>query len=66
MPKEITDVEKFITLSNEASECRVKRVKNKDVVKLKLRTKRYLYVFKTTPEKAKDITGKLNCEIFDV
>ncbi|MHC1590769.1 MAG: 50S ribosomal protein L38e [Candidatus Helarchaeales archaeon] len=66
MPKEITDVEKFIELSKEASECRVKRVKNKDVVKLKLRTKRYLYVLKTTPEKAKDITGQISCEIYDV
>ena len=65
MPKEITDVEKFIDLSKDAAECRVKRVKNQDLVKLKLRTKRILYVLKTTPEKAKDITGKLSCEIMD-
>lgn len=66
MPKEITDVDKFIDLSNDASECRVKRERNQDTVKLKLRTKRYLYVLKTTPEKAKEITGKLACEIVDV
>ena len=65
MPKEITDVEQFIALSKDAAECRVKRVKNQDVVKLKLRTKRLLYVLKTTPEEAKDITGKLSCEIMD-
>ena len=64
MPKEISDVEQFISISENASECQVKRVK--DIVKLKLRTKRYLYVLKTTPEKAKEITGQLACEIVDV
>ena len=66
MPKEISDVDQFISISENASECRVKRVKNKDLVKLKLRTNRYLYVLKTTPEKAKEITGQINCEIVDV
>ena len=41
MPKEIYEEEKFLELADFAIHCRVKRVKGN--VKLKLRTKKYLY-----------------------
>ena len=64
MPREIFDVEKFIKLSEKASECRVKRLKN--VVKLKLRTRRLLYTLKIDPEKAAEIIKRVKCEIVEV
>jgi len=44
MPVEIKDKEKFIELSEKATECRVK--KNEDNTKLKIRTGKYLYTIK--------------------
>jgi len=56
MPTEIFDVEKFIQLSEKASYCAIKRLK--DVVKLKLRTPKMLYTLKTDPAKAEEIVKK--------
>jgi len=53
MPAEISNTDQFITLSETASECRVKR--QKDIVKLKLRTPRQLYTYKVKVERADDI-----------
>ena len=64
MPKEIFDVENFISLSATAVECRVKRVK--DVVKLKLRTPKYLYTLKLDPESAEEIIKKVSCQVIEV
>ncbi len=64
MPKEIKDVEKFLEMSQNAVECRVKRIK--DVVKLKLRTTRYLYTLKLDPERAEDIIKKISCQVIEV
>ncbi|RJS83981.1 50S ribosomal protein L38e [Candidatus Bathyarchaeota archaeon] len=64
MPREIFDVEEFIKLSEKASECRVKRLK--DVVKLKLRTRRLLYTLKVDPDKASEIIRRVKCEIVEV
>lgn len=64
MPKQIEDVKEFLNLAEHASECRVKRIK--DAVKLKLRTKRYLYVLKVEPKEAEGIIKKLKCEIKEV
>ncbi|HUW91246.1 MAG TPA: hypothetical protein VMV43_12105 [Candidatus Nanopelagicaceae bacterium] len=64
MPKEIFDEEKFIELAEFAVHCRVKRVK--DVVKLKLRTKKRLYTYKTDPTTADRLVRGLSCEIIEL
>jgi hypothetical protein len=61
MPSEMTDVEKFVTMSGNAKHCQVKR--NKDNVKLKLRTPGNLYTLKIEPLRADEIIKKLKCEI---
>ena len=65
MPKETDEkeTEQFLQLSKQAAECRVKRVG--DVVKLKLRTGRYLYTLKLKPENAEDIVKKLSCPVVE-
>jgi ferritin-like protein len=61
MPSEIFDVEKFVTMSDQAEYCLVKRLK--ETVKLKLRTPSKLYTLKVEPLKAEEIIKKLKCEI---
>ncbi|MFX0056975.1 MAG: hypothetical protein ACFE85_18535 [Candidatus Hodarchaeota archaeon] len=64
MPKEIVNEEKFLELAEYAVHCRVKRVK--DIVKLKLRTKRYLYTYKTDPITADRILRNVSCDIIEL
>ena len=64
MPVEIQDKEKFIELSEKATECRVK--KNKDNTKLKLRTDKYLYTIKLDPDEAEELVGRLNCPTLEI
>ncbi len=80
MPAEITSIDEFVSLSEIALECRVKR--SKDVVKLKLRTpgRLYthkakveraddagrLYTHKAKVERADDVIRRLKCEIVEV
>jgi len=64
VPAEITNVEKFIQLSEHATYCAVKRLPR--IVKLKLRTPRLLYTLRTDPTKAEEIIKKLNCEIREI
>jgi hypothetical protein len=61
MPSEITDVEKFVSMSAKAKECQVKRLK--DTVKLKLRTSSQLYTLKIEPIRAEEIIKRLQCTI---
>ena len=61
MPTEITDLEKFVQLSEHASYCTIKRLPK--TVKLKIRTPRLLYTLKTDPLKAEEVIKKLRCEI---
>nr|MDO8132716.1 hypothetical protein [Candidatus Njordarchaeum guaymaensis] len=63
MPRELSEkeTEKFVELSKEAQECRVKRIG--DIVKLKLRTGRYLYTLKVRPGVAEEIVKKLACPV---
>ena len=61
MPSEITDVDKFVSMSAKAKQCQVKR--QKDGVKLKLRTPGQLYTLKIEPLRADEIIKKLQCEI---
>ena len=64
MPKTIQDVKEFLEISKRATECRIKRIK--DAVKLKLRTKRALYVLKIEPNEAEAVIKKINCEIIEI
>lgn len=67
MPVEIKDVNEFLKIAERANECRVKRLK--DVVKLKLRTKRYLYTLKVRPGEEDAILERiksLNVKIVEV
>jgi ferritin-like protein len=61
MPSQITDVDKFVSMSAKAKQCQVKRLK--DGVKLKLRTPGQLYTLKVEALRADEIIKKLQCEI---
>ncbi|MEB3765958.1 MAG: hypothetical protein GSR77_07340 [Desulfurococcales archaeon] len=62
MPVEIKDLEKFVEVTARAVECRVKKSKKGNVVKVKARTKRYLYTYKTTEDKLSEVLGKVKCK----
>lgn len=64
MPREIKDEEKFLELSEFAVHCRVKRLR--DVVKLKLRTKKILYTYKTDPATAERLLRDISCEVIEL
>ena len=64
MPVEVFDKEKFIELSEKATECTIK--KNKDNTKLKLRTPRYLYTIKLDPSEADELADKLSCPTTEI
>jgi large subunit ribosomal protein L38e len=64
VPVEVFDKEKFIELSGNATECKIK--KNKDNTKLKLRTPRYMYTIKLDPAEAAELAGKLSCPTSEI
>jgi ferritin-like protein len=64
LPSEIIDTEHFVSMSQRAQYCAVKRLK--DVVKLKMRTPNKLYTIKIEPLKAEEIIKKLQCEIREI
>jgi hypothetical protein len=62
MPMEIKDEKQFLEIAkSRASVCRIKKLKN-EVVKLKLRTPKTLYTFKTTSAKAEELLKNLEIE----
>ena len=63
MPKQIYDVDQFLDMSEDAEECRVKR--GKEQVKLKLRTKGYLYTLIVEPQKAEEILQQVKCQVVE-
>ncbi len=63
MPKQIYDVDKFLEMTEDAEECRVKR--SADQVKLKLRTKGYLYTLIVEPQKAEEILEQVKCQVVE-
>ncbi len=63
MPSELTDTEEFVKISERATECRVKRLK--DIVKLKLRTPRQLYTLRVDPNKAAELLKLIRCEVIE-
>jgi len=64
MPKQITDPDELLKLSENAIEARIKRLK--DIVKIKIRTPKYLYVMKASPDEAEEILKRVRCEIVEV
>jgi hypothetical protein len=66
LPEELKSIEEFMTTLDLASICYVKRLKKSDTVKLKLRTKKRLYTFKTTPKEADKIVQSLNIPVEEV
>jgi large subunit ribosomal protein L38e len=64
LPKEIFKEEEFLELADYAVHCRVKRVKDK--VKLKLRTKKLLYTFKTDPTTADRLLRNISCDVIEL
>ncbi len=66
MPVEVKDLEEFVKITERAVECRVKRSRD-GVVKVKARTRRYLYTYKTSEDKLEEVLGKVKCKkIVDV
>lgn len=63
LPRELSDAEEFVRISERAVECRVKRLQ--DTVKLKLRTQRQLYTLKADPTKAAELLKQIKCEIIE-
>lgn len=61
MPVEIFEDSEFLELAKKAEKCRV--IRSGDEVKLKLRTKKTLYILKTTPQKADVLTKKLSIDV---
>lgn len=64
MPREIFNENKFLEISEYAIHCRVKRLK--EAVKLKLRTKKILYTYKTDPTTAERLLRNITCEIIEL
>jgi large subunit ribosomal protein L38e len=64
LPREIFDESEFLELAEKSIHCRVKRLR--DEVKLKLRTKKTLYTYKTSPEEAERLLKSVNCEIIEL
>ena len=63
MPRQIYDVDKFLEMSENAVECRVKR--GGDKVKLKLRTKKYLYTLVLEPQEAEAVIQRVKCQVVE-
>ncbi|MCE4628627.1 MAG: 5'-nucleotidase [Desulfurococcales archaeon] len=62
MPVEVTSLEEFRKIASRAVECRVKKQRKGDIVKIKARTKRYLYTIKVPADKAEEIVSQLPCK----
>ena len=64
MPKEIRSEEEFKSLLEKSSECRV--VRRDSSVKLKLRTEKMLYVFKTSNENADKLLSNIKVDLVEL
>jgi len=64
MPAEVSDIDRFVQLSEKAEYCALK--KKKSIAKFKLRAPRMLYTLKVDVAKADEIVKKLKCEIREI
>lgn len=62
MPKEITNQEEFIEISERASECIVIKLEREGIAKVKARTPRYLYTIKIPLNNLDNFLKKLKCQ----
>ncbi|MEM0001179.1 MAG: 5'-nucleotidase [Desulfurococcaceae archaeon] len=62
MPKEITNPEEFIAITERATECRVIKLEKEGVAKVKARTSRYLYTIKIPLNELDGFLKKLKCQ----
>ncbi len=62
MPIEIYDKEEFIAISERAVECRVKKLEDEGMAKVKARTKKKLYTIKVKLNELDDFLKKLKCK----
>jgi hypothetical protein len=63
MPRVITDVVRFLEMTETATECRVRRGSNQ--VKLKLRMPKYLYTMTVEPQQAEAIISQVKCHVVE-
>ena len=64
MPREVHSSEEFKGLLEKAEECRV--VRRGDLVKIKLRTHKMLYTFKTNKEEADTLLKDVKAKIVEI
>jgi large subunit ribosomal protein L38e len=62
MPKEVKNPEEFVRISERAVECRVVKLEDEGVAKVKARTKRYLYTIKIPLSQLEEFIKKLKCQ----
>ncbi|MDP8003277.1 MAG: hypothetical protein ACP5M8_07115 [Caldisphaera sp.] len=62
MPIEVESLDELSKFASKAIECRVKRNDKNNEAKIKVRTRKYLYTFKTSLDKVDEILTKLNCK----
>lgn len=64
MPKEVLNIEEFRKVMPYASECRV--VRSGETVKVKLRLKRLLYVYKTNAKDVDELLKEIKTDIIEI
>ncbi len=64
MPKEVLNIEEFRKVMPYASECRV--VRSGETVKVKLRLKRLLYVYKTNTKDVDELLKEIKTDIIEI
>jgi len=64
LPKELKTEKEFRSVINRSIECRV--LKQKNYVKIKLRTKKILYTYKTSEDKLKNLTKDIKIPVITV
>jgi len=59
MPIFVSTEQEFLEIAKRAIECRVKKLEKKNIVKVKARTKRYLYTYKVSLQELNSLLEKL-------
>lgn len=59
MPIFVSSLQEFMEVAKRASECRVKRLEKEGALKVKARTKRYLYTYKAPLSEAEEVLKRV-------